>query len=875
VYKNIYYKCDKTTKNMGQIWVSTFDSDGNTIYKTYEHRSHLCYTVPDTAVSDDIHQYKSLYGERLEVKQFNNVYDRYKWMKEHPTTKIYECVQPEREFLLDTYSGRQESDEFSKHPFKVHFIDIECPSEFEFPSPDKAKYPVTLITVYDTGLDEFHVWAFKDFKAPEEYAGRLVKHVFPNEKSMLADWLVWQKKNPPDIVTGWNIEAFDIPYLVNRCFGYFNTKKDENGDVLACEETGAVAKCLSPVGVIRPIIKGVRNTKKKVATYSIYGVSILDYYLMYRYKFTFESRQSWKLGDVCESEIGATKLEHGFDTLFNFQRNDYDNFVKYNIIDVDLCVKLDKKLKFLDLARRVCNLGLVEYEAIMKSQPYIYGILLIEARKQGITLPSLNKYADNCEVDDYEGAYVFEPQVAFFSKGLFSIDFNSLYPNIMISLNISPETKVARIVSETDSLVVLKVHPSGKEKTITKDQFKILRAKTILSSNGVLYYKHDRVRGIIPTFCGKMYSSRVDVRKKMKILKSSKDTESKYLYDRLDVVQLGYKIIMNSIYGVLGSHYFPLYDVDNAEAVTSTGQTLIKTSAEFVTSYFKGHHGAASDVIIAGDTDSLYIDTAPIIDSDYGGIMPTDAESVREVRGKLDGIIEKINHNCENTIKFTFGTDISTISFKRELICASGCFVAKKRYVLRVLDNDGEFVDKFKYVGVDIKKNELPSKTKTVLKSVVEGAMLNGWTDRDFKPIIERIHADFHNAPPSDIAYLKNYGTEKKALSFLSAEKGSGAHARAVIYHNQLIDKLNIRSVEEEIFQGDRFRYAYVKDNQYNIDVIAFKETWPKAFDKYFVIDYGKMFEKTIMSPLKGFVKIFKWSPPTHIEVLTKDFADL
>jgi hypothetical protein len=224
----------------------------------------------------------------------------------------------------------------------------------------------------------------------------------------------------------------------------------------------------------------------------------------------------------------------------------------------------------------------------------------------------------------------------------------------------------------------------------------------------------------------------------------------------------------------------------------------------------------------------------------------------------------------------TFNTNVTTIQFKRETFCASGCFVAKKRYVLHMIDAEGVAVDKFKYVGVDIKKNELPKDIKSMLKLIVEGAMKKHWNNATFQKIMVSIREKYLEFPPEKIAFLKNYGTEKKAESFLEAEKGTGMHAKAVIYHNQLIKSLNIQNKEEEIFVNDRFRYVQVKPiNGYNIDVIAFKENWPEEFSKYFMVDYDTMFQKTMCSPLKAFIKAFGWKEFKYIDTISGNIMDL
>ena len=344
-----------------------------------------------------------------------------------------------------------------------------------------------------------------------------------------------------------------------------------------------------------------------------------------------------------------------------------------------------------------------------------------------------------------------------------------------------------------------------------------------------------------------------ELQKKIKKLKGEAGTHS--------INEQSLKTFLNSIYGQIGSEHFPLYDLDNAEAVTLSGQRIIKESAAHANKLFAEMYGATSDIVVCGDTDSVYLNLQPLTEKIIGtGDIKWTKTNIQKICKELDdNFVNKMNDNCFRITNEIFGSPLRRIEFKRETLCSEGDFIAKKHYVLHIRDLEGLSVDKFKFVGVDVKKNELPSKIKGILAEAIKRGMTEKWKSSEYKDFIASTWETFTSMKPEDLGYIKNYTTEKEVIGFLKAGSGAGAHAKGAIYYNQLIEKMNLTHKYQTIQPGDRLRYVYIKKNDYGIEVMGWKDAWPQEFNELFVIDYMTMFEKVVLSPLKGFERNHNW----------------
>ena len=340
MYRNVAYFFDQNWQ--GKIRLDTWDSSGARVTKELDHNSHLYYEDPKG-------HYRSLFGTPLKHMEFKSIVDRKKWLERNSSTKVFGCLSPSREFLVQEFAGKQDDiGEFIKHPLRTHYVDIEVAVENEFPHPRHAKYPINVMTFYDNFLDQFNVWTFESgFTAADH--DNVAYHCFHNEREMLNDFVRWYVSNRPDVITGWNVEGFDIPYLVNRLGKYFDEEQ--------------VAKILSPVAKVRAYVTTHRGANKPTESFHLDGTSVLDYFVLYKYKFGEKDVPDHKLNTIAEIELKVGKLEYE-GSIREFARKDFPRFVKYNIQDVRLVIELEKKLKYIELTRIMTSIGLCELEAI-------------------------------------------------------------------------------------------------------------------------------------------------------------------------------------------------------------------------------------------------------------------------------------------------------------------------------------------------------------------------------------------------------------------------------------------------------------------------------------------------------------------------------
>ena len=628
------------------IYIKYFDKDiGVDVERIFGIRPYLY-------IEDKYGKFNSFFDTKLIQKDFSNVIERTRWIKEHSGKKIYGSYTPERQFLLDNYyEDAKDLTEFTSSPLKIYTFDIEIQIQDEFPEASKAKYPINVMTIYDNIDEHYYIWvAQKGYK--HENTENRTYFVFNEDYELLPHFLEWFSNNRPDIITGWNTKKFDLPYLINRCY--------------IMEDEATVNDALSPIGEVRKVYEEIRGAQGST-TYTIAGIPNLDYLILYKHKFGPPSAQSYKLDAICQSELGLGKLEYD-GTIKEFMESDFDKFVEYNIVDVERVVQLDEKLKFITLARYLCNMGLIEYDAIFKSIPLIVGVLSVECLYYNKIM--LTQSGQEFENGGYEGAFVKDPIRGLYTEGVYSLDLNSLYPNIMMAINISPEKKIGKILNETDTEITLKLGNKIKTISIEKYKEKIL-PKITISGNGVLFERPNTPEdyGIIPKFLEKFYTERKSEKSAMIKYKieaeKTKDTKLKTeLLNKAqvkDTAQHAFKIILNSIYGAQGSKYFPLFDLDLASAVTSTGREIITFSSDYIdknnlgTSVYCDTDSVASDTLIRTNSGIIKIEDLyntyncrdkTITDKGHEIVYPKELKVMNFVKNNviLDDVYQLIRH---------------------------------------------------------------------------------------------------------------------------------------------------------------------------------------------------------------------------------------
>ena len=822
MYQNIYF--DMKTRKV-HIWD---DEKGYYAipYKRYAY------------VRDRNGSHVSLYGDKLrKVFKFDA-----------ETPNLFESdVPPETRVLVDQYT---DSEELSAN-HNIMMIDIEVEVTEGFPMPEDANNKITSIAVYDSNSDKYYAFVLDEkAKLTLQSKDNVVIESFDTEFSLLQRFLVKYLEFKPTIITGWNIDTFDMPYLYNRI----------------CKVAGKnVGDMLSPIQIVQ------WNKHRK--RYLFAGVSCLDYLGLYKL-FTYTQLSSYRLDAVAEHELSENKIEYT-GTLNDLYENNIDKFVEYNIHDVRLVKRMHDKLDFIDMARGVCHVGHVPYEDVYFSSRYLEGAILVYLKNLGVVAPNKPSKPNMSSGDKFAGAYVQSPQRGK-HDWVFDLDITSMYPSVIMSLNISPETKIGKL-SGWDAEEFLKGTPKtytlesnekemGKlTETELKDFFD--KNEVSVSSNGVLY-RSDK-QGLIPALLAKWFDTRVEYRKLMKKFGDAGDND-KYTYFKSR--QLIQKVVLNSLYGVLGLPVFRFYDLDNAEATTLTGQELIKFTKKIGNHFYNKELGNDKDYCIYIDTDSVFYSALPLVKKRFP-TMDFDSETMmsKRILDVADEMQVFLNKSYDYFAKNFLNLDKHRFEIKQELIAKSGLFIVKKRYGMKIINDNGVKVNKLHVKGLDLVRSNFPKAMGKLLKDVLEDILATVPKDKideriiNFKESMKLVDFD-KIAMPTGVKNLKKYSAGKNG-NFTQFAKGAPAHVKAAITYNNLLDHFGVGGKYEKISNSEKIRWVYLKQNELGLESCGYKgyEDPPQIID--FVkrnINYKKMYAQMLEKKIMMFYDTLKWDEPVN-----------
>jgi len=605
----------------------------------------------------------------------------------------------------------------------------------------------------------------------------------------------------------------------------------------------------------------------------IEGISCVDYLDIYR-RFCPVLRESYKLDAIGETELGENKVDYGDTDLASLSDDNWELFVEYNIQDVNLLVKLENKLQYLQLLRMIAYSGLTTFEGALGSLSVITGLCAIRARLKDKRIPTFVKEVKEDGTQN-AGAYVVEPQRGF-QEHVVSFDANSLYPNTMITLNLSPETKIGSIVEKTDTDITVK-HVNGATYTLTHEKFAefVKKEQIAISKAKILFTQKEK--GIIPDTIDYYYSKRVELKKQLTKAKRAALTLTKESneyklnqvnVDRLNIRQHTVKILMNTVYGYFGNKHSPLGGDELAETITLTGQAVIKESNRILIDYIKTNAKLTdediknSSPIIYNDTDSSYISIKHLVTANKVPVFDSKGNVAPEYYKVVSDIEDNLNKEIKIWAAKALGSADCRLVFKREAIADVGLFLQKKRYVLHTLDVEGIPEKKFKYTGVEVVRTSMPAPIKPHVKRIIE-TMLTTKSLSETNKAFTETYDIFRSLPVEDIASvmgIKGYEKYASQSSNFDTVKRMPIHVKAAYYHNLLTEKFGIERKYEKITSGDKIRYFYVrKPNKYGITTIGYKYYYPKEFAEIFEPDYELMFEKMIYSVIERFYEAVNW----------------
>ena len=793
-------------------------------------------------VRDGNGAFTSIHGERLKKINF--------WKKED-NLKLYESdVNEVTRFLIDQYG---ESDEMSVGHTILTF-DIEVEMNSGLPDIDKAGNAITSIAGHDSVTNDYFVYVVSDSHVDKTIKGAIVRS-FKTEADLLEAFLNKWKEINPTIVTGWNIDYFDVTYLYNRLKNILGER---------------TANQLSPIGKI-----GYNKYRNR---YIIAGVSCLDYLALYK-NFTYTELPNYRLDTIAKLELKRGKIEYegNLDQLF---RDDLEKFIEYNLVDVELVVDLDKKLQFIDLARAICHAGHVFYEDFLFSSKWLEGAILTFLRRSNRVAPDkaprMERNEDGSDGEGkFTGAYVKEPKPGLY-KWIYDLDLTSLYPSIIMTINISPETKIGKLKSfssedymknKIDEYSI--VDPDGREyPPLNRKDFQELieGSNYSLASNGVLYTQ-DKV-GVIPEILNVWFDKRVEYKDLMKKYgKEGNDALYKFYSQR----QLVQKIMLNSLYGVLGLPSFRFYDVDNAEATTITGQTVIKTTEMIANQYYKSIIGEDGDYNVYTDTDSVFYQALPLVKARNPQIDEnSDEEMVPAILSVAQEVQTHINKVYDTMSKKLFNVDSHRFDIKQETIAKGGFWVSKKRYAQWIINDNTVPCDHMDVKGLDVKRSSFPTYFKKVMetvlldilkgvdKEIIDDKILtfkDKMTDQNFVDIGKN----------SSIKEMSKYMKRKKQYALGEFEKGTPAHNKSAITYNQLLKHFNVPFKYEPMKDGDKIKWVYLKKNPLGLDTVAFTgHNDPPQINQFIqqYIDYDLIWEKELENKITDFYNAMNWDKP-------------
>ena len=787
-------------------------------------------------------EWSGLHGEKLEPKKFETIRDARDFIKKYDEVqnfKVYGNSSFEYAFIADTQRGMID---WSIDDINIAIIDIEVGSENGFPNPDEASEPITAIAIRRLNGDT-KVYGCGEYNNTHENVEYIhCRDEYTLCRNFITDWEV----NCPDVITGWNTKFFDIPYLYNR----FNR-------ILGEEMT----KKLSPWGILSARTKVLRGRQQTF--YDISGIASLDYIELYKwYAPGGKSQESYRLDNIANVELGESKISYDeFDNLHQLYKLNYQKFIDYNIKDVELIVKLESKLKLLELALTLAYDTKCNYEDVFAQtrmwDSLIYSYLF---EKKIVVPPKVIKE----KTEAFEGAYVKEPQVGK-HDWVASFDLNSLYPHLLIQYNISPET-IVEPQDYTPEMREVIAQGVTVEKLLDR-KVNLSRISNVTITPNGQFFRTDK-RGFIPTMMEEMYEDRKKFKKLM--IKSQQDyqvetdstkkKELENLIARYNNLQLAKKVSLNSAYGAMGSQYFRFYDLRMALGVTSAGQLSIRWIEAKINLYMNKILKTENiDYVIASDTDSIYLRLGELVNSVFKEI---DTPKIIDFMDKVceDKIQPYIDKSYEELAEYVHAYAQKMI-MKREGLSDKGLWTAKKRYILNVYNNEGVVYKepKLKVMGLEMIKSSTPSAIREKMRTVTK-VMLTG-TESDVQDFIAQFKEEFKSLPPEEISFprgLNGLFTYADPVSLY--KKGTPIHVKGAILYNHFLKQHELTNKYPLIQEGEKLKFTYLKmPNPFKDMVISYPGRIPKEFNLNEYIDYDTQFEKAFLEPVKVILDCMGW----------------
>jgi|TARA_B110000908_G_scaffold101713_1_gene119914 DNA polymerase elongation subunit (family B) len=831
-------------KNTKTFYTNAFRFGKTIKYTGYENGRKVSFSVPFkpvlhvTAPKTAVAKWHALDGSAVEPIIFPDMSEATNFIKSYkdiPAYKIYGNTNYVAQYLNEEYPGEIAWD---RNIINVTSLDIECKFGDGFPEPELADQEITAITTKNNIDDTYHTFGCKPYDVSKALMkDRPVRYTqCHNEKDLLYKYISHMESTAPDVITGWNVEFFDIPYLVNRIAKI-------NGE--------AAMKRLSPWGLV-----DMRETKtgfgQSTIKYELKGIAILDYMAIFKkFGYTYGPQESYKLDHIANVVLGEKKLDYGEASDLNeLYEKDYQKFIDYNIKDVELIDRMEDKLGLITLCLTMAYKGGVNYDQVLGTVAIWDSIIYRDLSSKNVAVPMNSESFKG----DYPGGYVKEPQVGM-HDWVCSFDLNSLYPSIIMQYNMSPET----ILLDDELGVNVEAVLAGEVQNTVQD--------TALAVNGTRFCT--KKLGVLPSIIQEIYTERVghkqlQLKAQQELELCTNKTEVYALEKRIAIAknqQMALKILLNSLYGAMGNKWFRYFDMRIAEGITLTGQATIRWAEQNLNNYLNAVLKTDKDYIVAIDTDSVYV-TLDALVKQFNPKNPVDF---------LDKIcstaLEDTLTKCYAELYDSLGGIQNHMVMGREVIADRGIWTAKKRYILNVHDNEGVRYaqPKLKIMGIEAIKSSTPAICRQALKDIFKRIIE---TDEEtVQEDIANFKIAFSQASPEEVSFPRGVNNIAKWTDRDTIyKKGTPIHIRGAILHNNIVTAKKLGRSIQKITSGDKVKFTYlIKPNPIKENVIAFVDYMPKQFklDKY--VDYNLQFEKTFLGAIEPVLEAVGWKSERHM----------
>ena len=814
--------------------------DGKKVMKKVEYKPYLF------ALDKEDAEYTTIDGRPCRRKDFDSMSAAFDWMKEKGSasnTTFFGLNKFPYVYIYDEYKGTIDYDPQAVSVVTVD-IEVDITGDRGFPQPALAQNEITLITISRHGKKA--VFGCQPFVNNDP---TVTYYHCTDEAALLRSFLdVWNSvEYSPDIVTGWNVRFFDVPYIINRIINVLG---------------GEAAKKISPWKYVKQ--KNIDRAGKVEQAYDIFGIATLDYLDLYK-KFAFKIQESYSLDYVCEQELGEKKTDYSeYGTLADLQVKNWQLYTEYNIRDVDLVDKLDDKLKLIELCMAMSYDAKVNYDDTFTTVGLWDTIIHNYLMDRRIVVPQLKvgKHGESIL-----GGYVKDPQVGQ-HKWVISLDLNSLYPHIIMQYNISPETFMgvfpdAPLLGYSGASTAEPLVDRMMNGFIDKEKGDYLREHNMTMTANMRMFTREK-KGFLAAIMQKMYEDRVVYKKQMieckKEYEKTKDKSLTKQIARLDNLQMAKKIQLNAGYGALANVYNRWYRAEFAEAITSSGQLatrwIERALNEFLNAGFKTDN---EDYVIACDTDSVYLRAERFVDAQCEGM------TTQEIVAHLDKVCTKmlepfIDKKYQELCEYVNGVE-QKMKMKRECIADKAIWTAKKRYILNVYNQEGVAYDKakLKMQGIEAIRTSTPAVCRKAIKETLDVIMNS--SEEDMQKFVAGFRDEFMQMSFEQIASPRGVSNISEYLDSATIfKKGTPINVKGAIMYNHLLKQHGLTKKYEAIVNAQKIKYSYLKmPNPIRCNVIATPGTMPPEFglDRY--IDREMQFDKSYLEPIKTIVEAIGW----------------